>query len=128
MRLRLALFATTMFACRTESPRAIQRRLPDTARPTESSGADGCRQIAGQRPDTAIEIGTPAANEWRRRVARGITFACMIHPSLVLRIAVAGDTSNPSLDSVVVFASNDSTHPLQLLHRVAGDAEMPLPH
>jgi hypothetical protein len=130
MRLRLALFATTMFACKTESPRAIERRPPDAAQPTTSSGArtDGCRQIAGQPPDTAIEIGTPAANEWRRRVARGITFACTIHPSLVLRIAVAGDTSNPSLDSVIVFASNDSTHPLQLLHRVAGDAEMPQPH
>ena len=130
MRLRYALFAVTLFSCRTESPRVAERRVADTSTPIAIAGVrtDGCRQIAGQRPDTAIGIGTSAADDWRRRVARGITFACAIHPSLELRIVVAGDTSNPSLDSVVVFARSDSTHPLQLLHRLAGDAEMPLPH
>ena len=130
MRLRLALIAITLFGCRAEPPREVTRQAADESRPAAIVGAttDGCRQIAGQRPDTAVRIGTPAAAEWRRRVTRGITYACTIHPSLTVRIVVAGDTSLPSLDSVVVYASDDSMRPVQLLHRVAGDAEMPLPH
>ena len=130
MRLRNVLCAMALLACRMEPRREAQRHSVDTTRfaALADSEADGCRQIAGQRPDTAIQIGSPAAAEWRRRIARGITYACTIHPSLVLRIVVAGDTSGPSLDSVLVFTASDSARPLQLLHRVAGDAEMPLPH
>ena len=130
MRLGYVLCAMTVLACGTGSPREVERQVGDSTRlaAIADSKVDGCRQIAGQRPDTAIRIGSPAADEWRRRVARGISYACAIHPSLVLRIVVAGDTGSPSLDSVVVFASSDSSRPLQVLHRVAGDAEMPLPH
>jgi hypothetical protein len=130
MRLRGALFAMTLFGCHAERAREPERRVTDGSPPASVGGmaTDGCRQVAGQRPDTAIRIGTPAADEWRRRAAAGITYACAINPALDLRIVVAGDTGAPSLDSVVVFASDDSIQPLQLLYRVAGDAEMPLPH
>lgn len=130
MRLRHVLIAITLFGCRAEAPREASHRPADESPAATNVGAtaDGCRQIAGQRPDTAIRIGTPAADDWRRRLARGITYACTIHPSLTLRIVVAGDTSFPSLDSVLVYASDDSTRPMQRLGRVAGDAEMPLPH
>jgi hypothetical protein len=130
MRLRHALLLTAFLGCQPETRRDPRREVADSSRPVAIVDAttDGCRQIAGQRPDTAIRIGSPAADEWRRRVARGVTYACTIHPSLELRIVVAGDTSMPSLDSVVVFASGESTRPLQLLHRHVGDAEMPLPH
>jgi hypothetical protein len=128
MRLRFVLCAMTLLGCRTESPRSAERQAADTARgiAIADSRTDGCHQIAGQRPDTVIRIGSPAAEKWRRGVARGIAYACTIHPSLALRIVVAGDTSGPSLDSIVVFASSDATRPLQVLRR--GDGEMPLPH
>ena len=129
MRLRYVLCAMTLLGCGTEPRHEVERHAANTrSSAAADSGADGCRQIAGQRPDTTIEAGSAAAAEWRRRIARGITYACTIHPSLVLRMVVAGDTSSPSLDSVLVFTSSDSTRPLQILHRAAGDAEMPLPH
>jgi hypothetical protein len=89
--------------------------------------ADGCRQIEGQRPDTTFDIVASSADAWRRAVARGIEYSCVIDGSLTLRFVVAGDTSSPSLDSVVVRADSASPHVLQVLHRDR-DAEMPLPY
>jgi hypothetical protein len=125
----MLMLLVLLLACRAESPEA-RVPVPGTR---HSSGlgdptGDGCRQTGGQRPDTSIQIGTPAADAWRRRIALGITYACAIHPSLTLRIVVSGDTAIPSLDSVIVFAADDSTRPLQRMRRVTGDAEMPLPH
>ena len=129
MRPVCAVLAVGALACSADAARDAQRQGADTSRTALADATnDGCRQIGGQRPDTSIEIGTPSADAWRRRIALGITYACAIHPSLTLRIVVAGDTVFPSLDSVVVYAANDSARPLQRLRRVAGDAEMPLPH
>jgi hypothetical protein len=129
MRLSCAVFAIGVLACSPDAARDAGRQA-DTTRTESLADAtnDGCLQIGGQRPDTSLQIGTPSADAWRRRIALGITYACAIHPSLTLRIVVAGDTAIPSLDSVIVFAADDSTRPLQRMRRVAGDAEMPLPH
>lgn len=120
------LFA--LLACGGDAPRPMEERRPDVVRNVADATRDGCRQTAGQRPDTAIRVGTAEADEWRRRVARGIEFTCAIHPSLTVRIAVAGDTTSPSLDSIVVFGPADSIRALQHVRRAPADAEMPLPH
>jgi hypothetical protein len=118
-----------LLGCRADSPDA-RRPAAGTrlANAIDDPATDGCHQTAGQRPDTTIQIGTPAADDWRRRVARGIEFECAIHQWLILRIVVAGDTIAPSLDSAAVFLAPDTERALQVLHRAQGDAEMPLPH
>ena len=90
---------------------------------TDSS--DGCRQIGGQRPDTSLPPGLDARDAWQRAFARGAEFTCTITPTLALRVRVAGDTSLPSLDSIVVF-EGAAPRRLQVL-RLDGGSEVPSP-
>src|SRR5215218_5482364 len=80
MRLLCAVLATGLLACSADSARDAGRPA-DTTRTVSLADAtrDGCLQIGGQRPDTSIQIGTPAADVWRGRIALGITYACAIH-------------------------------------------------
>ena len=89
---------------------------------------DGCSQTRGQRPDTSIELGTPAIDRWRLAMARGAEYRCVVHQSLTLRLHLLGDTAARSLDSVLVLPEGESTNVLQVLHRDPGEAEMPLPY
>jgi hypothetical protein len=116
-------------ACRAERPRAVAHaaRDPVRAAPSWDATTDGCRQIGGRRPDTTLDIGSAAAETWRRAVARGIEYRCEVDPSLTLRFLVAGDTTSASLDSVVVRADSPDARIMQVLHRDAA-AEMPLPY
>jgi len=127
--LLLSLAACGVAPGRSDSARATDTlRTASTVRPTPTSDAtaDGCRQTRGPRPDSSIEIGSAAQRAWRRAFARGAEFTCTIHPTLVVRIAVAGDTMVPSLDSLVVLPELDSAPALQVLHRELAEAEMPL--
>lgn len=127
---RRLILLLSLAACRAAPP------PPDSVRAADASHlaadfdatADGCRQTRGPRPDSSIDIGSEAQNAWRRAFARGAEYVCTIHPTLALRIVVAGDTEPPSLDSLVVLSARDSGPALQLLHRELGDAEMPLSH
>jgi hypothetical protein len=118
-----------LLACRAERPRATAHAARDSVRaaPAWDATTDGCRQIGGQRPDITLDIGGTAAEAWRRAVARGIEYRCEVDPSLTLRFVVAGDTTSPSLDSVVVRADSPDAPIVQVLHRDT-DAEMPLPY
>src|SRR5829696_8001032 len=115
MRLRAAMFPALLAvaACRAEGGRAgaaaadsgAVARAADTAAAT----IDGCRQTRGARADSTIRPGDLAAAEaWRRAFARGAEYRCAVHPSLpTMRLVVAGDTTGPSLDSLLLFL--DST-------------------
>lgn len=115
-------------ACRADPPRAasLPRSESVAPHPRPTLTEDGCRQVGGQRPDTTLEIGSPAAGAWRRAVARGVEYRCEIDPSLVLRIAVLGDSAPPSLDSVVVRTDSTPARIVQVFPRGA-EAEVPLP-
>ena len=125
----LILLALVLDACRAEAPRK-GLRSPDTVRTSDLSFArtDGCVQTQGQRPDTTIDLGTPAAEQWRHAMARGAEYRCVVHPSLTLRLRLVGDTIYPSLDSIVVLPEGESAEVVQVLHRERGEAEMPLPY
>ncbi|HKH91195.1 MAG TPA: hypothetical protein VKA54_05280 [Gemmatimonadaceae bacterium] len=125
----LVLLVLLLAACRAEAPRE-GARSPATGRTSDLSAArtDGCSQTRGQRPDTSIRLGTPAADRWRHAMARGAEYRCVVHPSLTLRLRLVGDTTHPSLDSIVVLPETESADVLQVLHREPGDAEMPLPY
>src|SRR5919112_1076316 len=126
----LALLTLVLYACRPESPPENVRKAAHSTRVPDFTAAthDGCVQTNGQRPDTTIRLGTPAAERWRRAMARGAEYRCVVHPSLTLRLRLIGDTTWPSLDSVVVLPESGSARPLQVLHRELGEAEMPLPY
>ena len=97
--------------------------------PAHGLTGEGCRQTRGQRPDTAIRLGSAAAAAWERAFARGgAEYACEIHSSVAFRIVAAIDTVHPRIDSVLVFAPLDSIRPRQVLHREPGAAETPAPY
>src|SRR5829696_418918 len=125
----LVLLVLLLAACRAEAPRE-GARSPATGRTSDLSAArtDGCSQTRGQRPDTSIRLGTPAADRWRHAMARGAEYRCVVHPSLTLRLRLVGDTTYPSLDSIVVLPEGESSDVIQVLHREPGNAEMPLPY
>jgi hypothetical protein len=124
---RWLIFLLPFAACRVASPRSDSVQATDTARPAAASDAttDGCRQTRGPRPDSSLHIGSAAQDAWQRAFARGAEFSCTIHPTLALRIIIAGDTEPPSLDSLIVLPERDSGPALQVLHREP-EAEMPL--
>jgi hypothetical protein len=89
---------------------------------------DGCRQTRGQRPDTSLRLlDTLALRAWRTAFGRGVEYACEVHPTLSLRLVAAVGSSYPSIDSIIVL-DRDSVRVLQVLARLHGESEAPLPH
>jgi hypothetical protein len=127
---RRLILLLSLAACRAAPPPRDSARAADASHLVADfdATADGCRQTRGPRPDSSIDIGSEAQNAWRRAFARGAEYACTIHPTLTLRIVIAGDTEPPSLDSLIVLSARDSGPALQVLHRELGEAEMPLSH
>jgi len=97
----LVLLTLVLYACRPASPPENTRTGAPTMRAPDFTAAtyDGCIQTDGQRPDTTIRLGTPGAERWRRAMAHGAEYRCVVHPSLTLRLRLVGDTAGPSLDS-----------------------------
>jgi hypothetical protein len=126
----LALLTLALWACRPASPPESTRKAAHTTNAPDFTDAthDGCVQTDGQRPDTTISLGTPGAERWRRAMAHGAAYRCVVHPSLTLRLRLVGDTTGPTLDSLIVLPDSDSAGALQVLHREPGEAEMPEPY
>jgi hypothetical protein len=103
-------------ACRSDAPRSAL---------TAADTVDGCRQTSGVRPDTSITIGSDAADRWRRELARGAEYRCVITPKTEMRFVVAGDTTIPSLDSLIVYGSASDARPLQVLKVESADIPQP---
>jgi hypothetical protein len=125
---RWLIFLLAFAACRAAPPKSDSVLATGAAHPPVASDAttDGCRQTGGPRPDSSLDVGSAAQGAWRRAFARGAEFSCTIHPTLALRIVVAGDTEPPSLDSLIVLPERDAGPALQILHRELAEAEMPL--
>ena len=126
-RSRLALACAVLCACGAE-------RAPDDARDSAAAPVtfvatdEGCRQTAGVRPDTVNDLGDPEKGEaWRRALARGAEYECVIHPSLGRsRLVLVGDTATPKLDSILVFLDAERATPDQTI-RLDAEMEMPPP-
>jgi len=131
MRLPFMLPLAFLVACRSE-PRADDPRRGDTIPATQVSRltSDGCRQTGGQRPDTSIRIlDSTAMAAWSAAFARGgLEFACEIRPAVDLRLIPFADSAHPAIDSVLVFGPSDSARSAQVLHRVPGESEAPMPY
>jgi hypothetical protein len=115
-------------ACRADAPRALadSGAAVGAAIGAAADTTDGCRQTAGVRPDTSIVIGTERSDAWRRAYASGVEFRCAVNATIAVRIAIAGDTSIPSLDSIVVRPESGA-HPAQVI-RLGSDMELPMPY
>jgi hypothetical protein len=130
MRPTIPVLLVALAGCRAESP----REPPEASTPRAAADADltrdGCRQTRGQRPDTSIRpLDTTAVDAWRRAFSRGgVEYACEIHPGVALRLVAVVDSVWPSVDSIVVYASHDSSRALQVLSRQPGEAESPMPY
>jgi hypothetical protein len=100
-----------------------QRRAQAAPLPIDT--IDGCVQTKGTRPDTSLTIGSEAAERWQRALARGAEYRCLITPQMQMRVVLVSDTTLPSLDSLLVFASDESIRPSQVLSVESADLPQP---
>jgi hypothetical protein len=129
MRVVVVAALLAIVACRSDVRRDVARSAMDSAQANAvlADSIDGCHQTGGPKPDTSIVFPSERAESWRRAFAGGAEFRCAINSAIDLRLVVAGDTTIPSIDSIVVY-SLAATRPAYVLSLAQAAPEMPAPY